>query len=181
MKLFKNRFQTYDSFKLDQTMVKNFVKYTSIALLFGISFPLNAQVENISLISSETMIQFEIKMGAENEDLYRLELYNLGYSDIQIAEKTGLTSKGVRDWRVSRNLTPNEYDRSISESDEALRLELYCKGLGDKALGKIIGLTDVGVKGWRDKRGLPPNNNDRQNRCLRSLQVLDECEYQNKI
>ena len=107
MKLFKNRFQTYDSFKLDQTMVKNFVKYTSIALLFGISFPLNAQVENISLISSETMIQFEIKMGAENVDLYLEKLKNKKIG--VVSNQTGIVrvddqSQHLVDFLLSKNI-----------------------------------------------------------------------------
>ena len=89
----------------------------------------------------------------------RLELYNQGLSDHQIAEILYYNVSTIRNWRTKNKLHTN-YDAKnsrIETNEEAERIRLYNKGYTDSEIGYRCGLKKGSVSAWRRKRGLPPN------------------------
>lgn len=84
----------------------------------------------------------------------RLELYNAGLTDTDIANRLGLKSNTVTVWRRSENLRPNApHKRGRVHS----RMMLYELGWSDHHIAKEQGVSKHSVLAWRRTRGLRPN------------------------
>lgn len=80
-------------------------------------------------------------------------LYDIGYSDKQIAERLGTTRGAVTRWRNINGLMP-VISGDIKKCD---RMDLYEAGLIDSEIAKLTGVSRNCIFAWRKKRGLPPN------------------------
>lgn len=85
--------------------------------------------------------------------LDRQEMYDLDYTDEEIATVEGSTPEAVAAWRIRRGLP----DKAWLE-DERLRQRLYWEGLNDRQIGEAVGVSHVAIHQWRARRGLPNMN-----------------------
>jgi len=99
---------------------------------------------------------------SEEENALRLELYEKGYSDREIADEVGVARSAICVWRQRNNLEGNakqggvEGDR-LSEENIQLRLSMIEQGLSDGEIAEQLGITKSAFTIWRNKRGIPPN------------------------
>ena len=93
-----------------------------------------------------------------HENNERLRLYNLGYTDEQIAKELFLHISSIEKWRKKFNLPCNNkfHIRDVA------KMELYNQGLNDRQMAKKLNCSISCVNSWRFRRGLP-NNNRRNN------------------
>lgn len=105
---------------------------------------------------------------SEKEEKERLDLYNQGMNDAEIAKKLYISKCVISVWRTKRGLSPNapkgfqkgnKYGclSRLSELRENKRLELYNRGLNDAQIARILGLNNSTVSQWRRDRGLQSN------------------------
>lgn len=87
----------------------------------------------------------------------RLELYNMGLSDKEIAEKVFLTQSAISGWRRKNNLKTNHPRPVITQKIEEKMLFLYKSGLSDREIGNCVSLSKPTVQRWRQKNELKPN------------------------
>lgn len=87
----------------------------------------------------------------------RLELYNMGLSDKEIAEKVFLTQSAISGWRRKNNLKTNHPRPVITQKIEEKMLFLYKSGLSDREIGNCVSLSKPTVQRWRQKNNLRPN------------------------
>lgn len=92
------------------------------------------------------------------ENNERLRLYNLGYTDEQIAKELFLHISSIGKWRKKNNLPCN----NKFHIRDAVKMELYKQGLNDRQMAKKLNCSISCVNSWRFRRGLP-NNNRRNN------------------
>jgi len=81
--------------------------------------------------------------------------YNAGYNDTEIAEKVGVSSGTVCNWR-HRNGKPAHNTRG-TKLDEHLLMSLYQQGKNDRTIAKESGYNPTTIGLWRKKNGLPVN------------------------
>ena len=105
---------------------------------------------------------------SEQEEKKRLDLYNQGMSDEEIAERVYVIKSVICNWRKRRGLPPNALKgfqkgnkygcmSRLSEVKENKRLELYNIGLNDAQIARIVGVDNSTISQWRRSRGLPSN------------------------
>lgn len=82
----------------------------------------------------------------------RLELYNQGMNDRQIAEILGVGDTAIYKWRKQNGMKPN-HTRCVTDN----RMELYEKGCTDQEIAKAIGKNAQAVKEWRKANKLKNN------------------------
>ena len=82
----------------------------------------------------------------------KLELYEQGLIDREIADRAGLTIGSIWQWRQKNNLPPNGV---ISEEDKKKIKKLRKEGKNDKEIGEIIGWSTTAVGKVRAKLGIP--------------------------
>ena len=87
----------------------------------------------------------------------RLELYNMGLSDKEIAEKVFLTQSAISGWRRKNGLKTNNPRPVITQKIEEKMLFLYKSGLSDREIGNCVSLSKPTVQRWRQKNELKPN------------------------
>ena len=87
----------------------------------------------------------------------RLELYNMGLSDKEIAEKVFLTQSAISGWRRKNNLKTNHPRPVVTQEIEEKMLLLYKSGLSDREIGNCVSLSKPTVQRWRQKNNLNPN------------------------
>lgn len=87
----------------------------------------------------------------------RLELYNMGLSDKEIAEKVFLTQSAISGWRRKNNLKTNHPRPVITQKIEEKMLFLYKSGLSDREIGNCVSLSKPTVQRWRQRNELKPN------------------------
>ena len=87
----------------------------------------------------------------------RLELYNMGLSDKEIAEKVFLTQSAISGWRRKNNLKTNHPRPVITQKIEEKMLFLYKSGLSDREIGDCVSLSKPTVQRWRQRNELKPN------------------------
>lgn len=98
----------------------------------------------------------------------RLELYNQGLNDVEIATQLGLTHEAIFAWRKSRDLLPNgrtDSRRLVLVNEDKIRL-LYNQGLNDSEIGREIGCERYTITYWRRAHGLSPNFRVKKNMPL---------------
>ena len=98
------------------------------------------------------------KLSQEEHDK-RLELYNQGLSDHQIAEILYYNVSTIRNWRLNNNFPSiyNAKDKRLSAKEEQERLRLYHKGYTDAEIAIRVGMQRIGISAWRRSRNLKPN------------------------
>jgi hypothetical protein len=88
----------------------------------------------------------------------RLELYELGQSDREIAAAEGVPRRVISAWRrfnkLSKHADPVRTTRQIKSSD---RQALYERGLSDEEIAREQGVSTTSVRCWRQYWGLPVN------------------------
>lgn len=100
---------------------------------------------------------------SEEENEKRMYLYNQGYNDHEIANKTGRARETIWNWRRVRGLPPNTHigtnsTQIITEEEEKRRRYLYKKGFIDHEIGEVVGVIPTSIARWRWSRGLKPNS-----------------------
>ena len=109
-----------------------------------------------------------MKYLSEEEEKNRLDLYNQGMSDAQIAKRVCVEKNVIQHWRTRRGLPPNApkgFQKGnkygcmgrLSELRENKRLELYNRGLNDAQIARIVGVENSTISQWRRSIGLPSN------------------------
>jgi len=93
------------------------------------------------------------------EEARRLELYNQGLSDYEIASFASCSAEGIASWRRRRGLSAH---RKHKEYDQ--RLELYHQGLSDAEIASIVGCEQRTICNWRKCHGLLPHQRKRKHR-----------------
>jgi len=93
------------------------------------------------------------------EEARRLELYNQGLSDYEIASFASCSAEGIASWRRRRGLSAH---RKHKEYDQ--RLELYHRGLSDAEIASIVGCEQRTICNWRKCHGLLPHQRKRKHR-----------------
>jgi len=79
----------------------------------------------------------------------RLELYQKGYTDLEIADELGVEPKTIQWWRGRFRLLPNK--------PKDPRLVLYEQGFTDIEIAEELDIPLTNVRPWRRKHDLPPN------------------------
>jgi hypothetical protein len=97
-----------------------------------------------------------IRKISSEEHIKRLELYNLGLNDTEIAERLFTCAPNIQKWRTKHGLKANRFKNW--DKDDKQRLELYYQGLSDDRIGKIVHRSATAIWLWRQERNLPPNN-----------------------
>ena len=103
-----------------------------------------------------------------DEDKRRLDLYNQGMSDAEIAKRCHVIKSVVNGWRTRRGLPPNapkgfqkgnKYGcmSRLSEVKENKRRDLLKRGLNDAQIARIVGVENSTISQWRRRRGLTSN------------------------
>lgn len=87
----------------------------------------------------------------------RLELYNMGLSDKEIAEKVFVTQSAISGWRRKNGLKTNNPRPIVTRKVEEKMLFLYKSGLSDREIGNCVSLSKPTVQRWRQKNELKPN------------------------
>ena len=82
----------------------------------------------------------------------RMELYNQGKNDRQIADAIGVGDTAIYKWRKQHGLKAN-YTPNLKDN----RLELYNQGLTDQEIAKAIGKNPQAIKEWRKVNKLKNN------------------------
>lgn len=88
----------------------------------------------------------------------KMELYQKGMSDGEIARELRISSTAVRQWRVANSLpayTPAETLRLRQMG--AQRMELYKAGKSDREIAEVVECSPDNIATWRGKQGLPPH------------------------
>lgn len=90
-------------------------------------------------------------------DEQRMELYNQGMSDCEIAVRQGVSQAAIAKWRNNHKLQRNIQEKTKKWCKESFaeRMELYNKGLSDGQIAKELGLNTSTIMQWRHRRGLP--------------------------
>ncbi len=102
------------------------------------------------------------KLSIEERYIQRAELYNLGMTDAQIADKQNVTKGTIRFWRIANNLEENlsqEEDEKLKEI-KARNIEiqkLYELGYGDYKIAQELKVSQSTVCLFRKNNGLPAN------------------------
>lgn len=105
---------------------------------------------------------------SEEEEKKRLNLYNQGMSDAEIAKRVYVIKSVICNWRTRRGLPPNapkgfqkgnKYGcmSRLPEVKENKRLVLLSRGLNDTQIARVLGLNNSTISQWRRNRGLPCN------------------------
>ncbi len=105
---------------------------------------------------------------SEQEEKKRLDLYNQGMSDAEIANRVYVIKSVICNWRTRRGLPPNApkgFQKGnkygcmgrLSEVKENKRCMLLCRGLNDAQIARIVGVDNSTISQWRRSRGLPSN------------------------
>lgn len=87
----------------------------------------------------------------------RLELYNMGLSDKEIAEKVFVTQSAISGWRRKNGLKTNNPRPIVTRKVEEKMLFLYKSGLSDREIGNCVSLSKPTVQRWRQRNELKPN------------------------
>lgn len=109
-----------------------------------------------------------MKYLSEEEEKKRLDLYNQGMSDAQIAKRVYVEKNAIQHWRKRRGFPPNApkgFQKGnkygcmgrLSEVKENKRCMLLCRGLNDTQIAGIVGVENSTISQWRRSRGLPSN------------------------
>ena len=109
-----------------------------------------------------------MKYLSEEEEKKRLDLYNQGMSDAEIAKRVYVEKNVIQHWRTRRGLPPNApkgFQKGnkygcmgrLSEVKENKRCMLLCRGLNDTQIARIVGVENSTISQWRRSRGLPSN------------------------
>lgn len=105
---------------------------------------------------------------SEEEEKKRLDLYNQGMSDAEIAKRVYVVKNVIQRWRTRRGLSPNVpkgFQKGnkcgcigiLSEIKENKRRDLLKRGLNDTQIARIVGVENSTISQWRRSRGLPSN------------------------
>lgn len=105
---------------------------------------------------------------SEEEEKKRLDLYNQGMSDAEIAKKCYVIKSVICNWRTRRGLPPNApkgFQKGnkygcmgrLSEVKENKRRDLLKRGLNDTQIARIVGVENSTISQWRRIRGLSSN------------------------
>lgn len=105
---------------------------------------------------------------SEEEEKERIDLYNQGMSDAEIAKRVCVEKNVIQHWRTRRGLSPNApkgFQKGnkygcmgrLSEVKENRRCMLLCRGLNDAQIARIVGVDNSTISQWRRSRGLPSN------------------------
>ena len=89
----------------------------------------------------------------------KLELYNQGLTDMEIAKLLGVSVSNVNVWRRQNNLPLHRSNNfaKLPKEEEQKRLALYKKGFADIDIAKKCGVGVSAITGWRRERGLESN------------------------
>lgn len=91
----------------------------------------------------------------EEERRRRLELYNQGLNDVEIGRAVGLSSNGVRSWRLREDLPANYRTGFQPKFDRAEARRLYEQRKTDKEISEALGAIRCTITTWRNREGLP--------------------------
>lgn len=90
----------------------------------------------------------------------RIELWQAGLTDAEIAARVGAKANTITAWRRKRGLATKQPPRSFARLDadsDTRRKFLYRLGWSDDRMAAHEGVGPPRIKRWRDRRGLPPN------------------------
>lgn len=90
---------------------------------------------------------------AEHDE--RMRLYDLGFNDAEIGERTGVRRNRIYDWR-RRNKLPRK-----DQAGQARRSQwehLYSEGYPDAEIAHLTQTTVAAVKSWRQRMDYEPNS-----------------------
>lgn len=90
----------------------------------------------------------------EQNNKIRMELYNKGMTDDEIARETKMTAMCIRLWRGRNGLPPVPNQNRTDEE----RMKYYGQGLSDAQIGKRLGCSESCIFRWRKLKGLKANN-----------------------
>lgn len=105
-----------------------------------------------------TTVLIRKKEAEAARDALRLELYDKGMTDAEIAKEAGVSAQAIANWRTGRGL-PTQGERK-RKREEAAFLRLYEAGYSLVACEEIIGRNRATLAAWRDAAGLPPHEKE---------------------
>lgn len=113
---------------------------------------------------------------AEARDAERLEMYDRGMTDTQIAAALGVAQNTITVWRTSRGL-PSQTEKKKAKEEFAFR-RLYEAGYTLAECEKLIGRARATLAAWRDAAGIPPQGRGKmtEERRERREQARSELE-----
>jgi len=110
------------------------------------------------------------KTVSPEQEAARMELYNQGLDDRQIAERVGTKYGAIRSWRYVRKLPANASRGGqgggirgkkvvFTEEQQRQLRKLHSDGLNDAEIAQALGISRTTALRWRVERGLPTNHN----------------------
>lgn len=133
----------------------------------------------------------------------KMELWEAGRTDLEIAEIMGIERKTVVGWRRAHNLPPNtppkpkpkpvakptKQPRRTGLQDFPERMALYQQGMSDAQIAEAVGATRKAIANWRAKRNLPRVQNGRlrvdagseEKRMELYRQGLNDCQISREL
>lgn len=116
--------------------------------------------EKLSIIAERILKETKIKQDSMTKKRLkeRMNLYNQGLSDVEIAEIQKVNPTAIWHWREKRELIANKSYEDVKKE----RLKLYKLGLTDKEIAFKLHETPTAIGSWRIKEGLEPNKKAKQ-------------------
>lgn len=106
-----------------------------------------------------TTVLIRKKEAEAARDALRLELYDKGMTDAEIAKEAGVSAQAIAKWRTGLCL-PTQGERK-RKRDEAAFLRLYGAGCSLAECEEITGRSRATLAAWRDAAGLAPQGREK--------------------
>lgn len=135
-------------------------KYKSEKKLNEITDKIYAKVDRFYAKDNKDFVKISSKEKAKQ----RLELYNKGLDDDEIAEIEGCSVGYIGQWRIKNGLPKHKDNRRKSlEELHIKRMALYNKGLTDEEIAQELGLKKKTISYWRQNQKLKMNKKENEN------------------
>ena len=127
-----------------------------IATTGRLKYPRKAKKKKEPKITTKLIRKREL---AEARDTERLEMYDRGMTDTQIAAALGVAQNTVTAWRTSRGL-PTQAEKKKAKEEFVFR-RLYEAGYSLAECEEIIGRARATLAAWRDAAGIAPQGREK--------------------
>ena len=99
----------------------------------------------------------------------RMELYEQGLNDEEMAELEKVCSTTIYYWRKAKELQPNPTKlQLVQQEKDKKRLEFYNQGLSDKEIATKCSEKASAIKGWRERNKLKCNIHKQKERVIKN-------------
>jgi|GEM_PF-2829432 len=93
---------------------------------------------------------------SEDNNSKRKRLWELGFSDSEIADVCKVSRATIHDWRVKNGLKSNSKGQGnhLPSDEYELRIQLINDGYSDSEIASIVGISKQSLTFWRQNKGI---------------------------